>query len=168
MLMVVAAALIDDHGRVLLAQRPQGKALAGLWEFPGGKLDAGETPEEALVRELREELGVLTAPCCMQPISFVTHPLNAQSGNPDVLERWGMTLDASLGGCNPQAQWDAEDPDQTLLLLLYAVRRWHGEPQSCEGQALTWLRPQQMSSLPMPPADKPLVMALMDNMVIAT
>jgi 8-oxo-dGTP diphosphatase len=162
MLMVVAAALIDDTNRVLLAQRPEGKALAGLWEFPGGKLDDGETPEEALVRELREELGILTAPCCLRPVSFVTHPLSKGSGDPDGLMRWGMPLDASAGGCNPQARWDAEDADATLLLLLYAVRKWHGEPQSREGQALQWLRPQQMMSLPMPPADRPLVLALMD------
>lgn len=162
MLTVVAAALVDDDKRVLLAQRPEGKALAGLWEFPGGKVDAGETPEEALVRELREELGILTAPCCVQPLTFVTHPLNQQTGNPDVLQRWGMTLDMSLGGCNPQAQWDAEDPDATLLLLLYVVRRWHNTPESKEGQALQWVRPNQMFSLAMPPADKPLVSILAD------
>ncbi len=161
MLTVVAAALVDEDKRVLLAQRPEGKALAGLWEFPGGKIDAGETPEEALVRELREELGILTAPCCMQPISFVTHPLGA-SGNPDGVMRWGMKLDMSMGGCNPNAAWDAEDPDQTLLLLLYVIRRWHGEPQSREGQAFQWVRPNQMFSLPMPPADKPLVSILAD------
>ena len=64
LLLVVAAALVDVDGRVLIAQRPKGKELEGLWEFPGGKIDAGERPEDALIRELREELGVtVTAPC---------------------------------------------------------------------------------------------------------
>lgn len=68
---VVAAALIDEAGRVLLARRPAGKAMAGLWEFPGGKIEAGETPEAALARELGEELGI--APAAMQPVQFVSH-----------------------------------------------------------------------------------------------
>ncbi|MBL8672831.1 MAG: (deoxy)nucleoside triphosphate pyrophosphohydrolase [Alphaproteobacteria bacterium] len=71
--LVVAAALVDADGRVLLAQRPPGKAMAGLWEFPGGKVAAGETPEAALVRELREELGIDTAASCLAPIAFASH-----------------------------------------------------------------------------------------------
>jgi 8-oxo-dGTP diphosphatase len=164
MLKVVAAALIDDDKRVLLAQRPEGKSLAGLWEFPGGKLEEDETPEEALVRELREELGIWTAPCCLHPIGFVTHPLNTHTGHADVTTRWGMQLDMTAGGCNPQATWDAEDAHQTLLLLLYAVRKWHGNPEPREGQALQWVRPAQMFQLPMPPADKPLVSALLNTL----
>lgn len=70
---VVAAALVDRDGRVLLAQRPEGKKLAGLWEFPGGKIEAGETPEAALVRELKEELGIETAEGCLAPLTFVSH-----------------------------------------------------------------------------------------------
>ncbi len=70
---VVAAALFDADGRVLLAQRPEGKSLAGLWEFPGGKIDAGETPEAALIRELREELGIELCTNCFAPLSFVSH-----------------------------------------------------------------------------------------------
>jgi len=70
---VVAAALFDGDGRVLLAQRPEGKALAGLWEFPGGKIDAGETPEAALIRELREELGIELCANCFAPLTFVSH-----------------------------------------------------------------------------------------------
>ena len=70
---VVACALIDVDGRVLLAQRPEGKAMAGLWEFPGGKIDAGETPEAALIRELREELGVDTSESCLAPLTFASH-----------------------------------------------------------------------------------------------
>jgi 8-oxo-dGTP diphosphatase len=73
LLLVAAAALIDANGRVLLAQRPEGKDMAGLWEFPGGKVDAGETPEAALVRELREELGVETSVGCLWPLAFASH-----------------------------------------------------------------------------------------------
>lgn len=72
-LLVVAVALVDPDGRVLLAQRPPGKALAGLWEFPGGKVHEGETPEAALVRELREELGIDTAASCLAPLTFASH-----------------------------------------------------------------------------------------------
>ncbi|WP_282604191.1 8-oxo-dGTP diphosphatase MutT [Pelagibius sp. Alg239-R121] len=70
---VAAVALIDRDGRVLIAQRPAGKAMAGLWEFPGGKLDAGETPEQALVRELEEELGIDTRESCLAPLAFASH-----------------------------------------------------------------------------------------------
>ncbi|MGD9544055.1 MAG: (deoxy)nucleoside triphosphate pyrophosphohydrolase [Methylocystis sp.] len=73
LLLVVAAALIDADNRVLIAQRPEGKTLAGLWEFPGGKLHPGERPEDALARELEEELGVrICAPCCA-PLTFASH-----------------------------------------------------------------------------------------------
>ena len=72
-LFVVAAALVDRDNRVLLAQRPQGKSLAGLWEFPGGKLNANETPEHALVRELHEELGIDVCLQCLAPFTFASH-----------------------------------------------------------------------------------------------
>lgn len=71
-LTVVACALVDADGRVLLAQRPEGKAMAGLWEFPGGKIDEGERPEQALVRELEEELGIETKVDCLAPLSFAS------------------------------------------------------------------------------------------------
>ncbi|MCB1563829.1 MAG: (deoxy)nucleoside triphosphate pyrophosphohydrolase [Alphaproteobacteria bacterium] len=72
-LLVSAAALVDESGRVLIAQRPKGKPMAGLWEFPGGKVKTGETPEFALMRELREELGIETRPCCFHPVAFASH-----------------------------------------------------------------------------------------------
>jgi 8-oxo-dGTP diphosphatase len=72
-LLVSAVALIDVDGRILLAQRPAGKSLAGLWEFPGGKVEPGETPEAALIRELREELGIETKESCLAPLSFASH-----------------------------------------------------------------------------------------------
>lgn len=73
LLLVVAVALVDGDGRVLIARRPPGKAMAGLWEFPGGKVQSGETPEEALVRELKEELGIDTRGSCLAPIAFASH-----------------------------------------------------------------------------------------------
>ena len=73
LLLVVACALVDQDGRVLITQRPQGKPLAGLWEFPGGKVEAGETPEETLIRELHEELGIETKAACLAPLTFASH-----------------------------------------------------------------------------------------------
>ncbi|RJG55532.1 (deoxy)nucleoside triphosphate pyrophosphohydrolase [Sphingobium terrigena] len=74
-LLVVAAALIDADGRVLVQQRPPGGSMAGLWEFPGGKLEPGETPEAALIRELEEELGIRTHASCLAPATFASEPL---------------------------------------------------------------------------------------------
>jgi len=76
LLLVVAAALVDSDNRVLIAQRPKGKHLAELWEFPGGKIDAGERPEEALIRELAEELGVTVKAACLAPLTFASHAYN--------------------------------------------------------------------------------------------
>ncbi len=73
LVLVAAVALVDPDGRILIAQRPAGKSMAGLWEFPGGKVDPGETPEQALVRELHEELGIETATSCLAPIAFASH-----------------------------------------------------------------------------------------------
>ena len=94
--LVAACALIDPDGRVLLAQRPEGKSMAGLWEFPGGKVEAGERPEDTLIRELREELGIVVREECLAPLTFASH------GYPDfhllmplyVCRRWEGTVTA--------------------------------------------------------------------------
>ncbi len=127
-LLVTAVALIDPEGRVLLAQRPAGKSLAGLWEFPGGKVDPGETPETALIRELKEELGIDTWSSCLAPLTFASHSYD----------------------------------DFHLLMPLFACRRWQGIASGREGQALAWVRPNQMRDYPMPPADLPLIPILRD------
>ena len=72
-ILVSAVLLIDADGRILIAQRPEGKAMAGYWEFPGGKVESGETPEYALIRELKEELGIMTGVDCLQPVTFASH-----------------------------------------------------------------------------------------------
>ncbi len=71
--LVVAVALVDDDNRVMIAQRPEGKSMAGLWEFPGGKVEAGETPEKALIRELKEELSIDVTAACLAPFTFASH-----------------------------------------------------------------------------------------------
>jgi len=126
MLLVSAGALIDADGRVLMASRPPGKSMSGLWEFPGGKVHDGETPETALVRELAEELGIDVGESCLAPIAFASHDYDTFH----------------------------------LLMPLYAIRQWKGEPQPLEGQGLRWVRSAVLSSLPMPPADIPLVALL--------
>ena len=128
LLFVVAAALVDADNRVLVAQRPAGKALGGLWEFPGGKLESGERPEAALIRELDEELGIAVQEACLAPLTFASHAY----------------------------------PDMHLLMPLYICRRWSGTPRSREGQALRWLRPRTLRDIDMPPADEPLIPALID------
>ena len=97
--LVAACALIDPDGRVLLAQRPEGKSMAGLWEFPGGKVEAGERPEDTLIRELREELGIVVREECLAPLTFASHSY------PDfhllmplyVCRRWEGTVTAQEG-----------------------------------------------------------------------
>jgi 8-oxo-dGTP diphosphatase len=128
LLLVVACALVDADNRVLIAQRPEGKQLAGLWEFPGGKLDAGERPEAALIRELSEELGIEVREPCLAPLTFASHAYD----------------------------------DFHLMMPLYVCRRWEGAVASREGQALKWVRAGKLRDWPMPPADEPLIPALID------
>jgi 8-oxo-dGTP diphosphatase len=73
LVLVAACALIDADGRVLIAERPAGKAMAGLWEFPGGKIETGERPEQSLIRELKEELGIVVKEACLAPLTFASH-----------------------------------------------------------------------------------------------
>jgi 8-oxo-dGTP diphosphatase len=128
LLLVAACALVDPDGRVLIAQRPAGKEMGGLWEFPGGKMEAGERPEETLIRELSEELGITVKEACLAPFSFASHSY----------------------------------ADFHLLMPLYICRRWEGTPLPHEHAALQWVRPKELASYPMPPADLPLVPMLRD------
>jgi 8-oxo-dGTP diphosphatase len=128
LLLVVACALIDRDGRVLIAQRPEGKGMAGLWEFPGGKVEAGERPEQSLIRELHEELGITVKEACLAPLTFASYGYE----------------------------------DFHLLMPLYVCRRWDGIVQATEHKALKWVRPQALRDYPMPPADEPLIPALID------
>lgn len=126
--LVSAVALVDVEGRILLAQRPEHKSMAGLWEFPGGKVEIGETPEQALIRELDEELGIGTWESCLAPLTFASHGYK----------------------------------DFHLLMPLFVCRKWEGVPQSREGQALKWVRSNDLRNYPMPPADVPLIPILRD------
>jgi len=127
-LLVAACALVDADGRVLLTERPPGKALSGLWEFPGGKVEPGETPEDTLIRELREEIGIETKTACLAPLTFASHTYE----------------------------------DFHLLMPLFVCRRFEGAPRGLEGQKLKWVRPRDMRTYPMPPADEPLIPFLID------
>ena len=127
-LLVAACALVDAANRVLIARRPEGKALAGLWEFPGGKVEPGELPEETVIRELREELGIETWKTCLAPLTFASHSYD----------------------------------DFHLLMPLFICRKWEGIPTAREGQAVKWVKPRALREYPMPPADEPLIPALID------
>ncbi|MFL6845897.1 MAG: (deoxy)nucleoside triphosphate pyrophosphohydrolase [Allosphingosinicella sp.] len=119
----MAAALIDSERRVLLQKRAEGRAMAGLWEFPGGKVEPDELPEAALARELAEELGIEVAPEALSPAAFAS----------------------------------ADNGGRHMLLLLYLCREWEGIPSALDAAALKWVRPAEMTALPMPPADAPLI-----------
>ena len=123
LLLVVAAALVDGEGRVLVQQRPPGKPMAGLWEFPGGKVEAGELPEAALARELSEELGIGLEVSGLVPLTFASEPLG----------------------------------ERHLMLLLYALREWAGDPEPRHATALRWVKPAELRGLKMPPADLPFI-----------
>ena len=129
LVLVSAAALVDPDGRILLAKRPDGAFLGGLWEFPGGKVEDGESPEAALVRELREELGIDTWRSCLAPLAFASH------------------------------QYE----NFHLLMPLFVCRTWNGIPACGRAHSeLKWVRPRDLQSYPMPPADKPLLPILRD------
>ena len=122
---VIAAVITDVRGRILLARRTDGRDLAGLWEFPGGKREPGESAEAALVRDLQEELGI-----------------SVQVGAPLI---------------NVPQQY----PDKRLTLDVRHVSAWRGTPRGVEGQALAWVVPEKLVRYPMPPADRPVVAALL-------
>jgi 8-oxo-dGTP diphosphatase len=123
LLLVVAAAMLDSDRRILVQQRPPGKPMAGLWEFPGGKVEPGELPEAALVRELEEELGIALDAAALTPATFASETLG----------------------------------ERHLLLLLYTLRSWHGDPEPRHASALKWASTTELRELAMPPADTPLI-----------
>ncbi len=132
LLLVAAAALVDPDGRVLIAQRPEGKSMAGLWEFPGGKIETSETPELALIRELREELGIAVKEPCLAPFTFASHTYG------------GFHLLMPLYICR---RWDGEPKP-----LLHAALKWI-RPRDLMRDAAAY---------PMPAADLPLLPMLRD------
>ncbi len=127
LLLVVAVALVDADGRVLVSERPPGKQLAGLWEFPGGKIEPGERPEETLIRELREELGVTVEEACLAPLTFASHAY------PDfhllmplyVCRRWAGTPQSlegqALKWVRPKALRDLAMPPADAPLIPYLI-----------------------------------------------
>jgi 8-oxo-dGTP diphosphatase len=128
LVIVVACALVDADRRVLIARRPAHKEMAGLWEFPGGKLTDSEPPEAALIRELHEELGINVSEACLAPLTFASHAYESFH----------------------------------LLMPLYVCRRWSDTVTAREGQELKWVKPQNLRSYAMPPADIPLIPYLID------
>lgn len=132
MIPVVALALQRADGRILMQQRPAGKAHAGLWEFPGGKVEQGESPETALVREIAEELAITVRADDLEPFAFAS------------------------GGALPGSDSSA------ILLLLYRCRHWQGEPQNLDAAAVEWFDLKDMTALPMPPLDIPLAKRLQE------
>lgn len=129
-MLVVAGALRDDNGRFLMQKRPEGKRHAGLWEFPGGKVESGENPRFALVRELSEELGIAIEPAAITPAAFAEH------------------------------EADSEGP--AIVILLYMVPCWAGDPQSLEGCETGWFDVDEARNLPKPELDRQLLASLID------
>ncbi|WP_159976361.1 MULTISPECIES: (deoxy)nucleoside triphosphate pyrophosphohydrolase [unclassified Novosphingobium] len=134
-MLVVAVALTAGDGTVLMQQRDFGAVHGGLWEFPGGKVDPGETPEQAAVRELSEELGITLNIPALEAVSFAS----------------GHTVPVKQGG---------KGPSRPLVILLYACRTWQGVPSALEAAELAWLAPGAIAALSMPPLDYPLAEAL--------
>lgn len=128
---VVAAALQGHDGRWLMHRRPEGKHHAGLWEFPGGKVEGSEMPAQSLLRELAEELGIACAADALTPCGF--------------------------------AETSGAGGDGALVILLYIVRAWEGDPQALEGGAVGWFTPAEVALLPKPPLDVALAQRLFEN-----
>ena len=127
---VVAVALIGADGRVLMQRRRLSRAHGGLWEFPGGKVEEGETLEQAVAREMAEELAVEIAPGALIPVGFASDP------------------------AQPPA------PRAPHVILLYLCRQWAGDPQCLDAEAIDWVAPDALRDLAMPPLDYPLAAAL--------
>jgi 8-oxo-dGTP diphosphatase len=130
MIPVVAVALIAPGPRILMQRRKESRAFGGLWEFPGGKVEAGESPESALIREVEEELGIRLAAAALEPLTFASDPALPPASR------------------------------QPHVILLYTARRWSGEPRCLDADSLGWFAPDEILRLPMPPLDVPLAKAL--------
>jgi 8-oxo-dGTP diphosphatase len=130
-LAVVAAALQRADGRWLMHCRPLGKPHGGLWEFPGGKVESAEMPQEALIRELAEELGISCAGADLAPFAF--------------------------------AETDPAGEGQAIVILLYTVSGWQGDPAALEGGTVGWFTPEEIAHLPKPPLDAVLAARLFQN-----
>ena len=128
--LVVAVALIDGEGQILLQRRRLGSEHGGLWEFPGGKVEPGETPQAAALREIEEELAVRLDPAALVPLTFAS---DADSLPP---------------------------PRKAYVILLYTCRAWQGQAECRDGEEIRWFAPSELASLEMPPLDYPLAEAL--------
>jgi 8-oxo-dGTP diphosphatase len=128
---VVAGALLRADGRWLMHQRPPGKHHAGLWEFPGGKVEPDEIPSQSLIRELHEELGIRCDPATLVPAGF--------------------------------AETRVPEAGRQIVILLYTVTGWSGDPAALEGGAVGWFTPAEALALPMPPLDIMLAAQLFQN-----
>lgn len=131
LIVVVAVALIRDDGCVLMQRRRFGGMHGGLWEFPGGKVKPLETAEQALIREIGEELGISLGVSDLAPLAFASDP------------------------AQPPA------PREPYVILLYRCRKWRGEPRCLEGEAIGWFARDELPGLAKPPLDVPLVEALL-------
>ncbi len=134
-MLVVAVALVAPGGAVLMQRRAFRGVHGGLWEFPGGKVEPGETPEQAAVREIAEELGITIVVEALESVGFAS----------------GHTVSAGEGG---------KGAARPLVILLYACRAWEGAPCALEAAGIDWVAPDAIAALDMPPLDYPLAQAL--------